>query len=59
MLLNTFKVCISNLFLSDYNCEKIREKIDYFLNCNEIIEASNNERKRNYFEDKFLKWISK
>lgn len=57
MLLNTFKVCISNLFLSDYNCEKIREKIAYFLNCNEIIEASKNERKRNYFEDKFLKSI--
>lgn len=54
MLLNTFKVCISNLFLSDYSSEKIKDKIRCFLKCNEIIEASNNERKRDYFEEKFL-----
>lgn len=57
MLLNTFKICISNAFLNDYNCEKIKDKISCFLNCKEIIEASNNERKRNYFEEEFLNSI--
>lgn len=57
MLLNTFKDCITNLFLSNYSIVQIKAKISEFLDSDELMQASNNEKKRNYFDEKFLNSI--
>lgn len=54
MLLNTFKTCLSNIFLSEYDEKKLKNVIKLFLENDELKEASKNEKKRSYFDKDFL-----
>lgn len=58
MLLNTLKTCISNIFLSDLSEKEKRERINYFINNDEIIEANKKMISIGYFDNEFINSIA-
>ena len=58
MLLNTFKTCLNNLLLSEYDEIQIKKNISSFLENKELIEACENEKKRNYFSKDYIEAIT-
>ncbi|MCK1993419.1 glycosyltransferase [Peribacillus muralis] len=57
MLLNTFKTCLYNLFIGNFNEFEIKELITDYVSNESILEAIGNKGARNYFSDEFLNAI--
>lgn len=57
MLLNTFKTCLSNIFLSSLSELEIKDKIRNFLLNVDLREAIKNEGAIRYFDKNFLRSI--
>ncbi len=58
MLLNTFKTCLSNIFLSSLDELEIKNKINEYLLDEDLLEALNNEGTIRYFDKYFLNAIN-
>lgn len=57
MLINTFKTCMKNMFMSQLNELEIKKNIELYINEEIIIEAINNSGAKKYFESEFLEAI--
>ncbi|MDK0618353.1 glycosyltransferase family 2 protein [Clostridium perfringens] len=58
MLLNTFKTCLSNIFLSSLDELEIKNKINEYLLDEDLLEALKNEGTIRYFDKDFLNAIN-
>lgn len=58
MILNTFKTCLSNIFLSSLDELEIKNRIKDYLLDNDLLEAVKNEGAIRYFDKSFLKAIN-
>lgn len=59
MLLNTFKTCLYNIFLSDLDNYEIQKTIGQYTSNNELLEATKNEGAIRYFDKKYLEAINR
>lgn len=57
MLLNTFKTCLGNIFFSYLNENQIKDKINQYLESEEIKYSLDNEGVKKYFDSEFLESI--
>lgn len=57
MLLNTFKTCLYNIYLSDLDREQIENNIVKYTKNKQIIEAAMNDGAKKYFNSEFLNAI--
>lgn len=57
MLLNTFRTCLSNLFMGELNETKIKELIVIYIENHCVLEAINNKGSLNYFSKSYIKAI--
>lgn len=58
MLLNTVRTVLYNLFLSNMSEKERRDKILEFVNETSLIEATNNESSKKFFEEEYLNAIN-
>lgn len=58
MLLNTFKTCLYNTFLSNFEEAKIKKYISYYVLNKQLISACKNEAVIRYFDSEFLNAIN-
>lgn len=58
MLLNTFKTCLYNIFLSDLDNYEIQNKILEYTSNNELLEATKNYGAIRYFDKQYLEAIN-
>ena len=58
MLLNTFKTCLYNIFLSDLDNYEIQNKILEYTSNNDLLEATKNYGAIRYFDKQYLEAIN-